>query len=558
MRSRVRFCWSLGCAVGFLLVLASAALAHSRVTKVYSSAHAGLLYPVRAAGRAVRPRAQIAASPVPSAATIRGARRIPRSLTSLAPTTAVPAAAGQGVSGGAPPLLANFNGVSSRDSAVTNFGAEFEPPDQGLCVGNGYVVEMVNSAYTVYRHNGKVVTGPFNVNGPFDEGLTEFTSDPRCMYDAATHTWFATILFINSSSTVSRVDLAVNTSGDPTKAWTTYRIDTTDIGGQTGPRHPGCPCLGDQPTIGIDSQNVYITTNEFSLLGPQFNGAQIYAVAKSDLTNPGPPSTPAHFVHFDSLNIGGTVAASVQPAILTGTSPAEYFLNSLDPNRTFDQRIGVWAMTNVSAVASGGKPTLSSVVMHSEAYGLPPGAEQKGTSSLLDAGDDRMQQVQYLNGHIWGELDTAVTLPHDSATRAGAAWFDVRPALTNGVITGAIPARQGYVAVPGNYVLYPALQATPSGNAVMVATLSGPNRYPSAAYSVLGKGATAFGPVTVAAAGTTHYDPNATRWGDYSWAVIGPEGRSVWLATEYMPPKASQTPDGAANWGTRVIDVPTG
>jgi hypothetical protein len=148
-----------------------------------------------------------------------------------------------------PSLLANFNRVSCRDSAVTNFGQEFEPPDQGLCVGNGFVVEMVNSAYTVYRPDGSVVTGPFNVNGPFDEGLTEFTSDPRCQYDAATHTWFATILFINAANTQSRIDLAVNTSGDPTTPWTDYQIDTTDLGGKTGPKHPGCPCLGDQPTL---------------------------------------------------------------------------------------------------------------------------------------------------------------------------------------------------------------------------------------------------------------------------------------------------------------------
>src|SRR5258708_10771238 len=57
-------------------------------------------------------------------------------------------------------LLSNFNGVSSHDSAVTNFGLEFEPPDQGLCVGNGFVVEPVNSAFTIYRTNGSVVTRP--------------------------------------------------------------------------------------------------------------------------------------------------------------------------------------------------------------------------------------------------------------------------------------------------------------------------------------------------------------------------------------------------------------
>jgi hypothetical protein len=91
--------------------------------------------------------------------------------------------------------------VSSLDSGVTNFGAEFEPPDQGLCVGNGFVVEPVNSAFTIYRRNGSVVTGPFNVNVLYDEGLTEFTSDPRCYFDKSTNTWFATILFISADNT---------------------------------------------------------------------------------------------------------------------------------------------------------------------------------------------------------------------------------------------------------------------------------------------------------------------------------------------------------------------
>src|SRR6478609_10910657 len=79
-------------------------------------------------------------------------------------------------------LIRNFNGVSSLDSAVTNFGAELPPPDQGLCVATGFVLEPVNSAYRVYDESGHSLAGPFNVNGPFNEGLREFTSDPRCFY----------------------------------------------------------------------------------------------------------------------------------------------------------------------------------------------------------------------------------------------------------------------------------------------------------------------------------------------------------------------------------------
>jgi hypothetical protein len=265
-----------------------------------------------------------------------------------------------------------------------------------------------------------------------------------------------------------------------------------------------------------------------------------------------------HFVHFDKLSIGGALAASVQPALTSTSAAAEYFLSSIDPTETFDQRIGVWAMTERGAVAKGGIPKLSSVVVQSEAFGVPPKGEQKGSASLIDAGDDRMQQAQYAGGSVWGQLDTSVTIPGDTAPRAGAAWFEVKPALAAGVIGAAQIKRQGYLAVSGNYVLYPALQLTPSGAAAMVMTLTGPKRFPSAAYSTLAPGASSFGAVVVAAAGTTNYDPQATRWGDYSWAVKDPAGTSVWLATEYMPPKPSQTADGLRNWGTRVLQVPTG
>jgi hypothetical protein len=443
-------------------------------------------------------------------------------------------------------LLHNFNGVSSLDSAVTNFGAEFEPPDQGLCAGNGFVLEPVNSAYRVYRPDGSTVVGPFNVNDIFNVGAAEFTSDPRCHFDAATQRWFVTILFLNDSFTASTLDIAVSKTADPTQMWNEYQINTTHKGGN------GCPCFGDQPTLGIDANNLYVTTNEFSIVGPQFNGAQIYAFAKSDLVA---GSSAPHFVHFSHLTIGGAQAASVQPALTTGAAAAEYFLNSLDPNGTFDNRLGVWAMTNTAAVASGHSPTLSSRVITSEPYGIPPKAQQKGSSSLLDSGDDRMQQAQFINGTLWGALTTAVTVPNDATERAGAAWFAVAPTLSGAQLGSATISRQGYEVQPGNYLIYPAIQAAPNGVAVMVFTRTGSAIFPSAAFALMQAGATAFGAPTTAAFGSGPYDPNAGRWGDYSWAVLDPGGAAFWLSTEYIPPKSSQTTDGRRNWGTRVMEV---
>jgi hypothetical protein len=493
--------------------------------------------------------AAFAAQPAAAASsTLKHGARQTRSTSALRVASPVAVAAQATVSNNGD-LRANFNGVSSLDSAITNFGAEFEPPDQGLCAGNGFVVEMVNSAFRVYDTHGHTLAGPTNVNAPFHDDFHDFTSDPRCHFDAATNTWFAVILFINSTATQTRIDVAYNTSGDPRTDWSVFRIDTTHL---NSPKSHACPCLGDQPTLGIDAYNLYTTTNEFSLSKPVFNGAQIYAISKSDLVN---HAAEVHFVHYGNLTIGGMVAYSVQPALTNGPAPAEYFLSALDPNNTGDTRIGVWALADPNKVSTGGKPRLSSIVITSELYAFPPAALQKGLASTLASGDDRMQQTEFINGEIWGALETALTPSGDTTTRVGAAWFRVRPTLNGSRIGGATMDAQGYVALEGNDVIYPAIQADANGHAAMVFTLTGANRFPSAAYSRLSEDGSGFGQPVVAAAGTGPYDPKATRWGDYSWAVLDPTTDSVWMATEYIPASSSQTPDGLANWGTRVINV---
>ena len=508
----------------------------------YARGTVGVVSPSHAAAAAAGQTAAHAA---------RGARLIHGSSKVAAATANVPAASAS-TSAVASSLLENFNGTSSNDSRRTNFNQQFEPPDQGLCVGNGFVLEPVNSAFRIFKTDGHSLIGPSNVNDLFDQGSTQFTSDPRCYYDATTHTWFATILFLSGGEVPdgksSQLDIAVNSSGNPENIWTQYQIDTTHAGGN------GCPCFGDQPTFGIDQNNIYVTTNEFSIIGPQFNGAQIYAFSKKDLV----AGNPVHFAHFSHLSIGGSFAASVQPSTSTGSPNAEFFLNSLDPAGTTDHRIGVWAMTNRTALQHGQLPTLSSTVISSETYGAPPAAAQKGSKSTIDSGDDRMQQTQYINGLVWGELTTVVSIPHDSVNRAGAAWFSVRPTLNGSHLGGAVVVRQGYVVDPGNNVIYPAVQALRSGNAAMVFSVTGKDNFPSAAYAALGAGDSAFGSIHIAAAGSGPYSKTSTRWGDYSYAVIDPSALAVWMATEYMPPLSSQTPNGQSNWGTRVLEVAVG
>ncbi|MGI8968284.1 MAG: hypothetical protein ACR2GA_04180 [Chloroflexota bacterium] len=464
-------------------------------------------------------------------------------------------------------ILHNFLGLDSIDSFKVNAG-DVEPPDQGLCVGplgtSGTTgqLEMVNLAVALYNTSGSVLLGPVGLNSFFGEPTAGFsgsggenTSDPRCYYDPTSRSLFATIIAYSFNSmgiAESHVDLAVDATppGAPVNLagpWNIYRINTSDTS------DPGCPCLADQPLLGVDSNGVYISTNEFTQPLTGFNGAQLYAISKAQLLS---GAASPRVVHYGHLTIPGDFpAASLEPAQSPNGASAEYFLNSLDPNATIDNRIGVWVLGDTARLNTGGTPPLSHVIIQSETYGQPPNALQKGSSATLATDDDRMLQVQFVNGNLWSSLNSVVLINGDTESRSGAAWFRVAPSLSGSAIRSARIVEQGYVTYKGNYILYPAIAVDNNNNAAMAFTLSGPSFYPSAAYAT----GSHFSTLKTAALGTqpdhgftcnAPYGPPC-RWGDYSAAARDPLNGNVWLATEYI----ANSGDVYANWATRVFDV---
>ncbi len=459
-------------------------------------------------------------------------------------------------------VLANFDGVNALQSRNVN-GFDVEPPDEGMGAGNGYVVNIVNLAGIIFSGSGRRLVGPFSMNSFFHEPATAFTSDPRVYYDPASKGWFATELettFGKPGVTESHLDIAVNSSGDPRTPWQVYRLNTTNT------NHFGCPCLPDYPILGIDADNIYISTNEFTQALNNFNGAQLYAISKSQLLAGAP--TP-RVAYFPNLSIAGTPAYHLQPAVTIGNPGVEYLMNSLDPFSTFDNRLGVWALTNPQSVSTGrGSPTLSSTVIHSEAYGFPPNAITppgyspgvgEPTTGVVASDFDAMQEVQYINGHLIGALDTGVTIPGETAQRAGIAWFDVHPSVSGATIGTTGITRQGYLARSGEYLLYPHINMVGSGAMAIVFSMGGPATFLSAAYATMAAGSAGFGAIRLAAAGVapdngftgTQKYGGVGRWGDYSAGEIVPGTNRVWLATQYIPNNG----DHFANWGNRIFEL---
>jgi hypothetical protein len=541
-----------------------------------------------------------------------------------------------------PAVDVSFEGLNMYQQRYARGGNQFslEPPDQGLCVGNGYELEAVNDVLNVFDATGKsvlpdntatnIVSGlPRDVNHAVDlnsfygyapainrstGAQGPFITDPSCLFDAATQRWFVAVLTLEVNpttgdfTTANHLDLAVSKTAKPTGAWNIYRTDVTNDGTNTGGVNPG-PYLGDYPHIGADANGFYITTNAYPWNSSGFGGAQIYAFSKAQLAA-GAASVTMQHIDTSGLVNAPSDAGSSQPGftVWPAQSPGresfnrdnggtEYFLSSnaaAEATNPVSGNFGsytshqlvVWTLTHTSSLnTTTPSVSLRNRIVRVNQYAIPPGQKQPGsgtapttstplgycindttTSTIAgtgcwqlvtgsspnsevvsspDSNDTRMQQVTYANGKLWGALDTAIN-PDGGAQRAGIAWYVLNPNAGKVV-------KQGYLGATGYDFTYPAIGVTASGRAVMAFTATGDTLNPSAAYAPIDaeSGVGAWNIVTggTGAApddGFTGYAAVAgsirPRWGDYGAAAV--DGRSIWIASEYVAHSCSYT-----QWG---------
>jgi hypothetical protein len=525
-------------------------------------------------------------------------------------------------------LRRSFEALNHFDQRTANNGNQFSivPPDQGMCVGNGFVFETVNDVLQIFDTKGNAVSPPTDLNSfygypPIIDRVNGIfgpePTDPSCLFDSATNRFFHVALTLEVDPADggltgdNHLDLAVSKTGNPLDGFNIYQLPVQDDGTQGTPSHVGCPCIGDYPHMGADKFGFYLTTNEYPLtdsdgvFGNGYNGSQIYAFAKAALAA---GAAAVNVVQFESPTLNdGTPSFTVWPAqanqaeFVTGQNGTEYFLQSTAAEETLNDegmaaRLGFWKLTNTASLGGASPaPDLSSVIVGSETYGVPPRSEQKAGSvplrdclitaacaplvlgatdpfpeveGPLDSNDSRMQQTWFAGGRLYGAVDTIARVNGD--LKAATAWFSVDPRTPRVVA-------QGYVAVAGNNVNYPAIGVVKGGGkGVMAFTLVGGNHFPSAAYMRLDNGRVT-GDVHVAGKGKGPEDSfceyvafncagTATpairpRWGDYGAAV--PVGDSVWIASEWTGQTCTfaqyqadmtcgQTRTALANWSTRI------
>jgi hypothetical protein len=391
-----------------------------------------------------------------------------------------------------PELNISFDGLNRRQQRLANNGNQFslEPPDQGLCAGNGIAMEVINDVLQVYSTSGTPLLNggaavdlntfygyPAAINRT--TGLRgPFVTDPSCYFDQPTQRWFqdALTLEVNPKTGAflgpNRLDIAVSKTSNPTGSWTIYRVPVQDDGTQGTPNH-GCSsgpdsakatnpnaCLGDYPHIGADANGFYITTNEYSFFGPEFKAAQIYAFSKAALASGAASVSVTQFNTVGAVN--GNPGFTVWPATTPGTAYAtdlggtEYFLSSdaaAEANgKGISSDLIVWALTNTQSLSSASPAlNLSNSVLTVNPYAIPPQSDQKaGDIPLGDCINDTTTPTQFGPGcwrfffttepahnEVESHLDSNDTRMQQVVFANGKLWGALDTAITVGGVNKA-------------------------------------------------------------------------------------------------------------------------
>jgi hypothetical protein len=496
-----------------------------------------------------------------------------------------------------PALATSFDGLNFFQQRFANNGNQFsvEPPDQGLCVGNGMVVEVVNSVYRVFDTSGNPLMNPVDINHLF--GYTDAVNrttgaigpdvfDPSCLFDAQTGTFFVVASTLDETTAgaltgTSHIDIGV--TKDPTKALTFYHIDTTrdaDCFDDAARTKPG-PCFPDYPQIGADANGFYVTTNVFDFNGPSFDGVNIYALPKALLASAA-MTVPVTLTGTNGVGPaadGGQFFTAI-PAVSPGTSQfssagggTEFFVSSRAAftNDGTSSSLDVLRLTNTSSLGPRPNLRLSASTVGVGEYGVPAPPTQKAgdvplaeclgsrtkipatgvqcwkaigffskpvdlTENVLDGNDSRVGGVSFVNGQLWATLGSAATDSNGNPAD-GVAWFVLNAGQNPSV------ASEGMLVKDGANLTFPSIAVTAGGAAALSFTIVGPNDYPSAGYAGLGAASGTSG-VSYAAVGAgpqdgfSEYRPffadgsPRPRWGDYGAAVA--DGTSIWVSSEYI------------------------
>lgn len=446
-----------------------------------------------------------------------------RSVTLAAPTTTTT------VTGAAPVVSATFQAAPDSNTTI--------PPDTCGTVGPDALLVTLNDRVRVQsKSNGALVIA--------DQTPAQFWSaaggtspfDPSSVYDVLGGRYVVCAADAAESAN-SALLVAVSTGASATAGWYKFRIDADASN----------LAWADFPRLGVNQRWVTISVNMFSVAANAFQYAALFVIDKATLYA---GSLSVTRIALSASDGGGWCPAlSVLDQSLSAN--VHHVVQRYTPNAGDGN-----GYLRVGAVQStGGTPTFVSqlfLVAGPAWSDAPPTLTnggflpQLGSTSRIDAGDDRVQNVVGAAGTLW--LAHTVFLPATATpSRAAVQWWQLNvgslSVAQRNLVDGGLTSRQ--------YAFPSVTCTTDSTRALIGFSVFGTDIYASAGYVTweASSGANnASAPVIFKAGETTYYKTfggTENRWGDYSATRTDPSlpNTTLWTIQEYAASPAN-------TWGT--------
>jgi len=297
----------------------------------------------------------------------------------------------------ASPYVRGFEGVSQYDGA--SFGRNFAPPDTIGAVGATQYMETTNGAYAVFNKATGVRTSLVSdVAFWGTAGQTGTSGDSRVMYNAAANRWVVVAFGANAKD----LQVAVSDTSDALGSWKSTKFE-----GYAG---FGFGATADYPTLAMDTNAVYIGTNNFAPKtsggGNSFRGTTMNVIPLNSLFNGVAPTT-ANMAQIVTPYTGavGDLDRSFAPQGVNTTSASSTGTVIGASLFNFDS-LG-YRVNGLTASSAAGSST-SAVSYLGQASFVSPGAARQPSVAIpanrriVDALDERVSSSVYeANGRIY-------------------------------------------------------------------------------------------------------------------------------------------------------------
>ena len=451
-----------------------------------------------------------------------------------------------------PGVLQKFAGLADSTANCPIFG-KCRHPDMALAASPNWVFQGVNEAWALYNTSGTLQSGwPKNYqnffgvpNPPNNCDTLPYMVDVRAFYDPVDGRFWSAMLQdegaygYNNCPFQALYWIAVSASNNPNGSWHVYTFDMAK--GTTFPV--------DFTEFGFNRQAIFFTGNLLDLTGNTFEYAEAFSANKAKMESGSTVTAKG----FTKLKSGNTLVDSVQPVETeaTGTSApgAELLISSFNVNSGGGSCVNgcsgvvVWAFANPLTTS-----TLTSVVVSTPTYTLPPYADEPGCTQCIETFDTRIGATPVYNkGKISFALETGVN--NGTQVVPGVFWGQVTPTLNGGTITGGTLFQSGIVSFTGDQAAsYGAVMDDKSDRVFMVFATMSHTINPGDMYTVhkttdaLGEMETPAFLIQGQAAKTAQY------FGDFqATSYDGATGNHTWFGSEYS--------NSSGDWSTELSEV---